>query len=116
MNTSDGSQGANIERLAREAGFVLDPLQDGTGPITRGNYAPTSALTKFYTLVRNEALEEAAKACDNRAAYYRADDDGPNGRDTAEYSAEERATIKSRRTIACEACSAVVRHMKKEAP
>jgi hypothetical protein len=98
---------SDLERLAREA---AEPFNIGDPWIMY------TLLPKFYTLVRNEALEDAAKACDDRAAYYRADDDGPNGRDTAEYSAEERATIKSRRMIACEACSAVVRHMKKKAP
>lgn len=53
-----------------------------------------AAQRRAYARAAIEAEREAcAKACDDRAAYYRGDDDGPDGR----------------RTIACEACAGVIR-------
>ena len=46
----------DIERLAREAGFVTEGMC-----FPRGQLAD---LQRFAALVRNEVLEEAAEACD----------------------------------------------------
>lgn len=43
----------DIERLAREAGFI-----------DRASFNHFAELQRFAALVRNEALEEAAKCCD----------------------------------------------------
>jgi hypothetical protein len=55
-----------IERLAREAGIPMWTLTDANAEAV---VLKLESLTKFYTLVRNEALEHAAATID--ANWYR---------------------------------------------
>jgi hypothetical protein len=50
---------SDLERLAREAG-----MSQLAGTTFSGCAMTPEILAKFYTLVRNEALEEAAQECE----------------------------------------------------
>ena len=62
----------NIEQLAREAG-ATGMVHAGTapdGPITAFRFSrDNGSLERFAALVRNEALEEAAVKCDEKAMF-----------------------------------------------
>jgi hypothetical protein len=53
--------------------------------------------------------ERCAAWCDNRAAYYRTDDDGPDGRGYVSVPLEERKGVESRRSLGAKACAEVIR-------
>jgi hypothetical protein len=60
----------DIERIAREAGFVVDEQAKQHQPncIFHTHHMVDELLQRFAALVRNEVLEEASKECDRISA------------------------------------------------